>query len=162
MRKIVRRRQRWEFCLITFSDSRCFISQVFLNHFYDALGVHFTIGAAYSGGCSPLCCVSQIWKYNIRGLFSSRYQFMSICKQNCEIFKCRLFVLLTIKQSLTKLQKQIKKILVIMSMSPPPSKPSTLEKKQVKLWNSSHTVDIILNKGQPTGQLDRILVILSI
>ena len=40
-------------------------------------------------------------------------------------------MLLTIKQSLTKLQKQIKKILVIMSMSPPPSKPSTLEKKQV-------------------------------
>jgi len=42
-----------------------------------------------------------------------------------------LFVLITIKQSLTKLQKQIKKILVVISMSPPPSKPSTLEKKQV-------------------------------
>ena len=162
MRKIVKRRRRWEFCLnrlTIYSESRCFTSEVFLNQI---TGVHFTIGAAYSGGCSPLCCVSQIWKYNIRGLFSFRFQFMTLCKQNCEIFKCRLFVLLTIKQSLTKLQKQIKKILVIMSMSPPPSKPSTLEKKQVKLWNSSHTVDIILNKGQPTGQLDRILVILSI
>ena len=108
------------------------MSKVFLNQRCISItGVHFTIGAAYSGGCSPLCCVSQIWKYNTRSLFSSRYQFMSICKQNFEIFKCRLFVLLTIKQSLTKLQKQIKKILVIMSMSPPPSKPSTLEKKQV-------------------------------
>ena len=54
-----------------------YLLEVFLNQI---TGVHFTIGAACSGGCSPLCCVSQIWKYNTHCLFSSRYQFISICK----------------------------------------------------------------------------------
>ena len=139
-------------CQRYFSIKGAFLSQV------------YTLQLAQLIAVAVLLCAVWVKFWNtIFAVFSViEYQFLSICKQSCEIFKCRLFVLLTIKQSLTKLQKQIKKILVIMSMSPPPSKPSTLEKKQVKLWNSSHTVDIILNKGQPTGQLDRILVILSI
>jgi len=46
-----------------------------------------------------------------------------------------LLVLLTIKQGLTRIQKQVKRILVLMpttSHSQPPSRPNTLEKKQVE------------------------------
>ncbi|XP_023347353.1 uncharacterized protein LOC111716156 [Eurytemora carolleeae] len=42
-----------------------------------------------------------------------------------------LLVLVTIKQGLTRIQKQVKRILVLMPpISQPPSRPNTLEKKQ--------------------------------
>eukprot|EP00090_Calanus_glacialis_P015557 TRINITY_DN24560_c0_g1_i1.p1 TRINITY_DN24560_c0_g1~~TRINITY_DN24560_c0_g1_i1.p1 ORF type:complete len:138 (-),score=39.08 TRINITY_DN24560_c0_g1_i1:168-581(-) len=48
-----------------------------------------------------------------------------------------VIVLITIRRGLLKLEKKIKKILLLMSMSPPQSKHSTLEKNNVSHQNGN-------------------------
>jgi hypothetical protein len=63
---------------------------------------------------------------------------------------CRLLVLLTIKQGLSKIQKQIKKIMLLMpptcNSSPPASRRNTLDKKQVRRRFVAQSADYL---GQP-------------
>ena len=63
---------------------------------------------------------------------------VSLCRVLFVYF--RLLVLLTIKQGLSKIQKQIKKIMMLMPpVTPPSSRPNTLEKKQVRHNPAPHT-----------------------
>ena len=68
------------------------------------------------------------------------------------IFHYRLIVLITIRRGISKLQKQIKKIIHIMSMSPPPSRRNTLEKNHVRMkyscgWLEVESKDLYLLNG---------------
>ena len=80
------------------------------------------------------------------------------CFTSLPNFLRRLLVLLTIKQGLSKIQKQIKKIMLLMPpVSPPPSRHNTLEKKQVR---RRHTGSCHLGQsgsGRAAGRRSRYL-----
>ena len=80
------------------------------------------------------------------------------CCTSLPNFLRRLLVLLTIKQGLSKIQKQIKKIMLLMPpVSPPPSRHNTLEKKQVR---RRHTGSCHLGQsgsGRAAGRRSRYL-----